>query len=293
MFKKELARTEQRFFQERYIQKQDDPFYLKEVLPRLVPGKTISLDLKKQIEHRRDDFTQSWPLLTAQLDRTQTIFAVTSVVSAFKATVVLAKALPAGLDVENAALILKFRAQVEKGTIVSSSTHQMDLAPEMRNDVLNLAHQIGVRTLALIAAANDVPGSVRVQLRTLRNEIRLMNVQAAETAGSPVNVNEEPFIASPIKIWAELRTVYDEIFATLTGLEKIGALRTDLAKAPSVKAAKALRTQINALAAEFDPKQASLSELQAREAKLLEQLLFATEKQFKLANVLTDAVSSQ
>ncbi|MBI3558673.1 MAG: hypothetical protein HY074_20590 [Deltaproteobacteria bacterium] len=262
MFKKELARTEQRFYQSRYIQKQDDPFYLKEVLPRLGSEKQTSKDLKKQIAVRRDDFEQSWPLLTDQLERTQTIFAVTSVVSSFKATVVLARALPAGLDVENAGLILKFRELVEKGAIVSTRTQTMDLAPELRNDVLELAHKIGMRTLALIGGATAVSNSVRSQLHTLRNEIRLLNVRAAESAGQPVSVDEEPFIASPIKVWKELRAVYDEIFSAVAGTEKGEKLRAHLAR------------------------------LQAKEAKLLEALLFATEKQFKLANLLTDAASA-
>ncbi len=293
LFKKELAHTEQRFFQARYIQKQDDPFYLKEVLPRISADKPLTKDLKRQLSLRRDDFQQSWPLLTDQLERTQTIFAVTSVVSAFKATLVLAKALPAGLDVENAGLILKFRELVEKGTLINTRTQSMELAPELRNDVLNLAHQIAVRTLRLINAATNVSNPVRAQLGTLRNEIRLLNVQAAETAGQPVNVSEEPFIASPTKVWTELRAVYDEIFGTVADLEKVDGLRTQLAKAPTRAQSKLLRSQLGALAAEVAPNVSRLAELQAKEAKLLEQLLFATEKQFKLANVLTDSVAAK
>lgn len=289
-FKKELARTEKRFFEQRYIQKQEDPFYLREVLPKIAPDTPISVELQAQIDLRCDDYNESWPILTEQLERTQLIFAITSVLPAFQATKFLAQANSQGVDTESAAMILQFKAMVERGTVFDNHNKRLELSPATKSDVVELAGKIAVRTLALIKKAG-LSGDAQTRLERLRDEIRLLNPKAAELAGEPVSEAQVPHIEEPFRNWAELKGVYDEIFKTLTTLERVGQLKNEQAKVkaaakPSAKLKNQL-AQIEAELASNREKLAAIPALQAKETRLLQKVIFTTEKQFKQAGVFT------
>ncbi|MBI3544041.1 MAG: hypothetical protein HY075_12285 [Deltaproteobacteria bacterium] len=290
-FKKELARTEQRFFEARYIQKQDDPFYLKEVLPKIDVSKPLGKQVRQAIQLRREDFQDSWPVLSDQLARTQFIFAATSVVPAYQAMIALAQA-GEPVDAENAGNIIKFKGLVERGTIFDAQRKTLDLAPQTRQDVAELASRIAARTIGLVTSAEGrVSGAVRAKLTLLKNEIRLLNMAAAAQAGQPVSEGSEPFVADPSKLWGDLKGVYDQIFSALNGAEKIDDLRLEMAsKALTKKDRKSLNGRIDHLiVSDVVPVFDTLPQLQAREAELLKKLQFATEKQFSIATIASKA----
>lgn len=254
-FKAELFRTEQRFFQARYIQRQDDPFYLRDVLPRLAAGRSPSKPVRQQISFRKEDFEESWPTLTAQLARTQTVFAMTAVVPAYRVGTVLAGLASSGADLDLAGSLLKLKALVEQGVVFDSGFQQLDLAPSARADVLELANRIASRALELMRnPALHVTTADRARLESLRSQIRLLNPAVAEASGQPLRSSEEPFAEDPLRAWGELKGVYDRIFAELDAPRS----RPD-----------------------------EIRVLQAAEGKLLAKLVFATEKQFALARILT------
>lgn len=288
-FKADLDRTEQRFFEARYIQNKEDPFYLKEVLSKIdLSGESLEDGVKKQIQLCRDDFSDSWPLLTEQLERTQLIFSVTSALPAYKATLLLMKAKPTGFDIEHTASIAQLKEMVEHGTVFNPQTDQLELAPAARTTVVELAQKIAVRTLDLIASAQNVSAKDQSKLAQYRDSIRLLNILAAEKAGQAVSSSETPFIEDPLKLWKQLKDVYDGIFGLLARFEHIDELSTKLARVSrSSRQSNTLRSALIELKGSIALNSGKLAELQAREKLLLEKLVFATEKQFKMAKTLT------
>jgi hypothetical protein len=285
-FRKELDKTEQRFFQSRYIQNQADPFYLNDVFSRLTGDKTPSKALKAQIETRREDFNDSWPLLTSQMERTQAIFGLTGVLPSYYVAVALN--LMGKPDSELMANINRFKDIVLGGTVFGTGKNEMDLAPKAKKEALDLAAKIGARALTLASGVlSSSQGPLKGKLETFRNEIRLLNPVAAENAGQKLAMEEIPYIENPIKLWDDLKKVYDEIFSTLSNIAKLDRLNEDLAGAKTRKQKQLLKREIDSLTTDIQTGIDGFKALQGREAELLKKLIFATEKQFNIAKKLT------
>lgn len=268
-FKSEVSKVEKRFFETNYILNVQDPFYLEEALSRLALGKPVSKVLANKIRDLKDEYSDSWPVLTQQLERTQLIFAITSVLPAVQANYVLAERTSAGFDAEVLGLVGEFRKAVEQGTVFGGKNASsrfgddvvLDLAPQTRAEVVEYANKIAARTLVLIDGAPELSGSLvraaaKTQLESKRQLICLLNPKVASTMGQALTADERLYVEEPLKLWNELKTTYDAIFALLT---------LEGGPKEQVEMVKLLRKQ---------------------EQELVKKIHFATERQFFMAKSL-------
>ena len=239
-FKSQIGKVEKRFFESNYILNAQDPFYLEEVLSRLADDKTVTKVLAGKIQSLKDEYLDSWPVLTQQLERTQLIFAITAVLPAAEANLIMASSLPGGFDSEVMSLVLEFRKAVEKGTVFTPKKSSqfaenvaMDLAPQARAEVVDYANKIAARTLILIASAGTVdtgsgsgsaanPMTIKA-LEEKRDLIRTLNPRVASSVGLPTT--KQPLRGAragedPLTLWKDLKITYDGIFAALNIVEE-------------------------------------------------------------------------
>jgi hypothetical protein len=278
-FKTELSRTEQRFFEGRYIQTKDDPFYVKDVTRQLSPDKPVTREVADQIDFRKEDFNESFPLLTEQLERTQLIFAVTAVVPAYKATLAL-NAASGQPDLEALGRFMKFKALVEGKAVFNDKTGRLEISPEVRDEAAKLAGELAERSLKSIAQALgsttvSLPAALRTELKTYVEQLETLNPVASGRPGDPMVV------------WGELKGVYDRIFGALTEIAGLAKFDEKLSTTRSPKLRKRLEAQMLAENGKIKPALDLIAELQKHETRLLENLISLTEKQFRTAKLVT------
>lgn len=291
-FKKDLARTEKRFFESNYILNAEDPFYLDYILTRLSPEKPVSKDLAQQISNAKEDFEDSWPVLTAQLQRTQMIFGITSVIPAVEANFILTSE-GKGLDAEIIRLVADFRAAVEKGTVFAQRGGEwspvgsfqdlapVELTPQARAEVLDLANKIATRTLSRLGAT-----SANKELEQKKSLIRLLNPTSSIAIGQPLVLEDMPYIEDPMTLWPALKSIYDRVFGLFDKMIELSSLKQGLAERLTPKKKRELEHKISTLQGVVGKELDAVKKLRAEEALILKKLLFATDKQFKLAKIV-------
>jgi hypothetical protein len=250
-FKNTLNRTEQRFNDQRYIQQSEDPFDLEYVISRAKPNKPFSQALRNQLEQRVDDYHDSWSVLDMQLRRTQTIFAVTSVLPAYDATLLLSKAV-GELKVESIAVIYKFKEALKNGSLFNPILGELEISPEARADLMDLARDIVKKTLVEIKTlpVANLTSDEQDRLRESAVQMAILNPVAATDAGEATN--------NPETAWNSLDRTYKTLFGKLEGAARLSS--DDLVE---------------------------IRRLQADEKQYLGKVLETTDRQFKLARKLS------